>query len=124
MREDIRKIIESVKQGNLDVDEASQLIEALKTEPKSNNTADYLKKSLRIDIESATREDVHVKIPIKMVKTMLKLGSNLMDKIPASVHYSSEIDMNVVIHAIDNEIEGTIIEVDSNKGDVIVISIK
>lgn len=45
MREDIRKIIESVKQGNLDVDEASQLIEALKTEPKSNNTADYLKKA-------------------------------------------------------------------------------
>ncbi|WP_077603772.1 hypothetical protein [Oceanobacillus sojae] len=124
MKEDIRKIIESVQLGNLDVDEASQLIEALKTESKPNNTANYLKKSLRIDIESASREDVHVKIPIKMVKTMLKLGSNLMDKIPASVNYSSEIDMNVVIHAIDNEIEGSIIEVESNNGDVISISIK
>lgn len=124
MREDIRKIIESVQQGTLEVDEASQLIEALKTEPKTNNTEGYLKKSLRIDIESETRDDFHMKIPIKMVKTMLKFGSNLMDKIPASANYNSEIDMDVVIHAIDNEIEGTIIEMESANGDFIVISIK
>lgn len=65
-----------------------------------------------------------MKIPIKMVKTMLKVGSNLMDKIPASANYKNEVDMNLVIHAIDNEIEGTIIEMESDSGDFIVISIK
>ncbi|MFD1416622.1 SHOCT-like domain-containing protein [Oceanobacillus jeddahense] len=124
MNEDIRKIIESVQQGNIDADEASQLIQALKPEPEINHTEGYLKKSLRIDIESDTRDDFHVKIPIKMVKTMLKVGSNLMDKIPASANYKNEVDMNLVIHAIDNEIEGTIIEMESDSGDFIVISIK
>ncbi len=65
-----------------------------------------------------------MKIPIKMVKTMLKLGSNLMDKIPVSANYRSEVDMDVIIHAIDNQIEGTIIEMESDSGDFIVVSIK
>lgn len=45
MNEDIRKIIESVQQGNIDADEASQLIQALKPEPEINHTEGYLKKA-------------------------------------------------------------------------------
>ncbi|WP_194165609.1 hypothetical protein [Oceanobacillus sp. CFH 90083] len=47
-----------------------------------------------------------------------------MDKIPVSANYRSEVDMDVIIHAIDNQIEGTIIEMESDSGDFIVVSIK
>lgn len=123
MKDEIAKIIAMVQEGKIDSDEAGELISALKGE--SNTPVDnYLGKTLKVRVKSDTQDNVNINIPIKLVKGLLKMGHGIAANIPQAKKYADDIDINLLMNAIDNEIVGKIIDVQSANGDIVAVYIE
>jgi NCAIR mutase (PurE)-related protein len=126
MREELIRVLNMVKENKIEVEEAADLIEAFfdteVKEVKNNNT----KRKLVIKVNSADGDKVNVRIPlglIKMAKAMIPLGLSQQ-----GTNMSKE-QIDQIIEAIDNinfdEFEGeTIVDVDSEDGDIVKIYIE
>lgn len=124
MQEEIAKIIAMVEEGKISSEEASELINALKEDQHGGDqSSSYMGKKLKIRISSDEKEKVRVNIPIRFVKWILKTGHGIASNIPEAKAYADDIDMDVVMHAIDNGIDGKIMDLDTEEGDSIVIYI-
>lgn len=125
MQEEIAKIINMVEEGKISSEEASELISALK-EDDVTSTPDkaYMGKKVKIRIRSEGKEKVRVNIPIRFVKWILKTGHGIASSIPEAKAYADDIDMDVVMHAIDNGIDGKIIDMDTEDGESIAVYIE
>lgn len=126
MKDEIAKIIEMVQEGKITSDEAGELISALKEESESKVTSsnNYLGKMLKIRVKSETQENVRVNIPIRLVKFLLKMGHGIASQIPEAKAYLEDIDLDLVMHAIDNEMEGKIVDIQSEEGETVEIYIE
>ncbi|MEI3605295.1 hypothetical protein SPD48_06280 [Pseudogracilibacillus sp. SE30717A] len=126
MQDEIEKIINMVQEGKITSDEAGELIAAIKAEPKAVSTSNkgYLGKMLKIRIQSETEENVKVNIPIGLVKFLLKMGHGIASHIPESQKYVKDIDLDLVMHAIDTEMEGKIVDIQSEDGEIVEIYIE
>lgn len=125
MQEEIAKIIRMVEEGKVSSEEASELINALKEDEHAENQGkQYMGKKLKIRISSEKKEKVKVNIPIRLVKWVLKTGHSIASSIPEAKAYADDIDMNVVMQAIDNGIDGKIMDLDTEEGDNIAIYIE
>ncbi|MEA4827328.1 SHOCT-like domain-containing protein [Clostridium sp. JNZ J1-5] len=129
MKEDISRILKMVEEGKIDADKATELISAIKE--KENESLDTIildkktnqEKMLKIKVRSVKGDNVDVKLPIKFVKAMLNVGS----KIPGMSMKGEngyEIDMNIISSAIDNDINGKIVDVKSANGDIVEVVIE
>nr|WP_285847061.1 hypothetical protein [Sporosarcina luteola] len=117
-----------VQEGKVDAEKASELIEVLKnrdsgTGPSSKRTA-YSDKTLKIRVVSADNDNVSVNLPIKLIKVLLKAGHNIAGNIPQSEKYVKDIDIDVLIEAIENELDGQIVDVKSADGDTVSVFIE
>ena len=125
MNENITKILKMVEEGKIDAAKAAELIEAINSK-ENEETAEVKKtgeKMLKIKVISADDEEkVNVKFPIKFIKASLKA----FGKMPINVHGDTnhEIDMQAIADAIENGIEGKIVEVTSKKGENVEIVIE
>jgi hypothetical protein len=127
MSEEIKRVLKMVEEGKMGGDEAAELIEALKKEPaakKKTPSKSYLDKMLKIRVYSEDRDQVNVNVPIRFVRTMLKLGQGIAVNIPQAKEYASEIDMDVIIEAIDNEVEGKIVDIQTSSGEIVSVYIE
>src|SRR5699024_3920154 len=125
MQEEIAKIIKMVEEGKVSAEEASELINALKEEEvTSAPDKGYMGKKVKIRIHSEDKEKVRVNIPIRFVKWILKTGHGIASSIPEARAYADDIDMDVLMHAIDNGIDGKIIDLDTEEGESIAIYIE
>ena len=124
MKDEIAKIIAMVQEGKIDASEAGELISALKEEGAPKSTENYLNKMFKVRISSETRDNVNVNIPIKLVKTLLKMGHGIASNIPQASKYADDIDVDLILKAIDNEIDGKIVDVKSSNGDIVAVYIE
>ena len=125
MQEEIAKIITMVEEGKVSSEEASELINALKEDEHAEDQGkSYMGKKLKIRISSDDKEKVKVNIPIRLVKWVLKTGHGIASSIPEAKAYADDIDMDVVMQAIDNGIDGKIMDLDTEEGDSIAIYIE
>lgn len=127
MSEEIKRVLKMVEEGKMDSGEAAELIEALKEESppeKKEPAKSYLDKMLKVRVYSDEKDQVNVNVPIRFVRTMLKLGQGIAGNIPAAKEYVSEIDMDVIIEAIDNEMEGKIVDIQSSTGEIVAVYIE
>lgn len=124
MKDEITKIIAMLQEGKIDSDEAGELISALKEEKAPASTENYLNKMFKVRISSEMRDNVNVNIPIKLVKTLLKMGHGIASNIPQASKYAEDIDVDLILKAIDNEIDGKIVDVKSSNGDIVAVYIE
>ncbi|MCH5584075.1 hypothetical protein MK805_03730 [Shimazuella sp. AN120528] len=126
MKEEIAKILTMVQEEKITAEKGAELIELLKDEKPSNASshASYLKKMLRIRVNSAEGDKVNINIPLNLVKTILKAGHHIAEKFPESEKYVKEIDMDLLIHAIENEAEGQIVDITSANNDTVLVVIE
>lgn len=125
MQEEIAKIITMVEEGKVSSEEASELINALKEDEHAGDEGkSYMGKKLKIRISSEEKEKVRVNIPIRLVKWVLKTGHGIASSIPEAKAYADDIDMDIVMQAIDNGIDGKIMDLDTEEGDSIAIYIE
>lgn len=125
MKEEVDRIIKMVQEGKINSEEASELMLALKGEekavPKVNN---YLGKMLKIRVQSETAEQVKVNIPVRFVKFLLKMGHGIAKSIPEAKEYVKDLDVDVIMQAIDQEIEGKIVDITSDEGENVSVYIE
>ena len=126
MDENIQKILKMVEEGKIDSQKASELIQALKEKETSEQTPSVngKAKALRIKVNSSKGEDVDINFPLKFIKASIKAFGKLPVNIKGSVDGVEDIDMKAITDAIENDIEGDIMNIKTGKGDDIKIVIE
>ncbi|MFC0236402.1 SHOCT-like domain-containing protein [Fictibacillus phosphorivorans] len=133
MKSEIEKVLTMVQEGKIDTDKGSELIQVLQEKEQgttvkplsytSHNSSKYIDKTLKIRVVSES-DNVNVNLPIKLVKVVLAAGHNIALKIPQSEQYVKDIDINLILEAIENELDGQIVDVKSTNGDTVSITIE
>ena len=128
MKEEITKILTMVQEGKIDADTGSELIQVLKEKEETSNklvekSPKYLDKTLKVRVVSTENDNVAVNLPIKLVKAVLVAGHSIAASIPQSEKYVKDLDINLIIEAIENELDGQIVDVKSANGDTVSIII-
>lgn len=125
---EIEKVLTMVQDGKIDAKKAAELIQVLKERDTGSNVSSspstYVDKILKIRVVSAENDNVNVNLPIKLVKVALLAGHNIASSIPQSAQYVKDLDIGLIIDAIENELDGQIVDVQSANGDIVSISIE
>ena len=129
MSEEISRILTMVEEGKLDKEKAAELINALQENGNQVNlnkqtSGSYLNKMLKIRVTSEDGDNVNVNLPIKLIKAVLKVGTNIAEKFPESEKYIKDLDVELLIEAIDNELDGQIVDITSANGDKVLVVIE
>ena len=125
MNENISKILKMIEEGKIDASKGAELIDAITSKEKSEltETKPHGVKMLKIKVITAEEgEKVNVKFPVKFIKASLKA----FGKMPINIDgdNNNEINMQAISDAIENGIEGKIMEVTTKKGDNVEIVIE
>ncbi|MFJ9462955.1 SHOCT-like domain-containing protein [Viridibacillus arvi] len=128
MKDEITRVLTMVQEGKIDVDKGSELIQVLKEKEETGNKlfvkpTKYLDKTLKIRVVSSENDNVTVNLPIKLVKVVLMAGHSIAASIPQSEKYIKDIDINLIIEAIENELDGQIVDIKSANGDTVSVFI-
>ncbi len=128
MKEEITRVLTMVQEGKIDADKGLELIGVLKEKEETGNNLEkptkYLDKTLKVRVVSAENDNVTVNLPIKLVKVVLMAGHSIAASIPQSEKYVKDIDINVIIEAIENELDGQIVDIKSANGDTVSVVIE
>ncbi|MFJ7183591.1 SHOCT-like domain-containing protein [Lysinibacillus xylanilyticus] len=129
MKEEISRVLTMVQEGKIDADKASELIQVLKEKAETEDSlletpTKYLDKTLKIRVVSAENDNVTVNLPLKLVKVVLMAGHSIAASIPQSEKYVKDIDINLIIEAIENELDGQIVDIKSANGDTVSVIIE
>ncbi|MEW8955746.1 hypothetical protein [Clostridium sp.] len=129
MREDILRVLKMVEEGKISGEKAEELISALREEKEptvstNESATDYEKRILRIKVLSSDGDDVSVNLPISIIKGILGSCKDLPVNLGNMEGIDKEALMNTLISALDNNIIGNIVEVNSKDGDKVKIFIE
>lgn len=120
MNEEIKRILKLLEDGKITSDQASELIAALKDKETQSDQPKSTEKHLKVIVTSCDGKNLNIKLPIKFIKGIIKATG----KMPVHINGGEEIDMNVVMAAIENEVCGKIVEMNSSKGDYVEVKIE
>ncbi|MBD8588796.1 hypothetical protein IFT92_13415 [Peribacillus simplex] len=128
MKEEISRVLTMVQEGKIDVDKGSELIQVLKEKEETGQKplekpTKYLDKTLKIRVVSAENDNVTVNLPIKLVKVVLMAGHSIAASIPQSEKYVKDVDISLIMEAIENELDGQIVDIKSANGDTVSVII-
>lgn len=129
MKDEISRILTLVEEGKIDKEKASELIDILqgKDQPELvtiTKEVPYGNKMLKIRVTSEEGDNVNVNLPINLVKAVLKVGTNIAEKIPEAEKYVKDINVDLLIEAIENELDGQIVDITSANGDKVLVVIE
>ena len=79
---------------------------------------------LKIRVTSEEGDNVSVNLPIKLIKAVLKVGTSIAERIPEAAKYTKDIDVDLLIEAIENELDGQIVDITSAKGEKVLVVIE
>lgn len=127
MMDEISRVLTLVEEGKLDKEKATELINVIqgKEQPvKVQKEIPYANKMLKIRVTSEKGDNVNVNLPINLVKAVLKVGTNIAEKIPEAAKYVKDINVDLLIEAIENELDGQIVDITSANGDKVFVVIE
>lgn len=126
MREDLLKILNMLSEGKLNVEKSADLIEAMyaKEEKNLEVVKNYDKRMLRVLVDSEDGDNVKINLPVVVITSILKATGKLPIKSADMEGIDFEMLTESIIAALDNEMIGDIITVDSSNGDVVRIIIE
>lgn len=131
--EDKLRILKMLEEGKINSEEAAKLLSALGDEeskkvtikeetdlsqffsiPKNEGKA----KMLYIRVLSAEGDNVKITLPVEVIKLMGKIGKSNIAELE-----KYNIDFDMIIQAIENDIKGPIVQVDTEDGTKVLIEI-
>ena len=129
MKDEILRVLTLVEEGKIDKEKASELINILqgKDQPELvtiKKEGPYGNKMLKIRVTSEEGDNVNVNLPINLVKAVLKVGTNIAERIPEAEKYVKDINVDLLIDAIENELDGQIVDITSANGDKVFVVIE
>jgi hypothetical protein len=121
MKEEVKRILKMVEDGKINSDKATELIEALnKTTAVQLPVSSNLDKMLRIKVLSGEKDSVNVNVPVRFLKAV----GGAVKNVPGLKENGVDIDIKMIMDAIDSGLEGKIVDVKSANGDIVEISIE
>ncbi|WP_102691594.1 SHOCT-like domain-containing protein [Rummeliibacillus pycnus] len=129
MKEEITRVLTMVQEGKIDADKGSELIQILQEKEATDTklvekSTNYLDKTLKIRVVSAENDNVTVNLPIKLLKVVLMAGHSIAASIPQSEKYVKDLDITLLTEAIENELDGQIVDIKSANGDTVSVIIE
>lgn len=129
MTDEISRVLTMVEEGKIDKEKASELINILQSKDQPElvtikKEVPYGNKMLKIRVTSEEGDNVNVNLPINLVKAVLKVGTNIAEKIPEAEKYVKDINVDLLIEAIENELDGQIVDITSANGDKVFVVIE
>lgn len=123
MKEEVKRILKMVEEGKIDSDKAAELIEALSNSTELQQTPVMVNsdKMIKIRVFSNTKDTVNVNIPVKFLKSIGNAVNNV--KIPG-ISDQEGINVKMIMDAIDSGLSGKIVDVKSENGDIVEVSIE
>jgi len=128
MKEEIKKVLEMLKEGKINDEEAAELLEALREAKKEEETTPLStkkKRFLKIRVTKGEKPQVNVTIPFSLVNWGLNLTSKLGKNTVNIEGKEIPIDMDELNKAMnDPEFTGKIVDVvDEEEGEHVEIEI-
>jgi hypothetical protein len=125
MKEDVKRILKMVEEGKINSDKATELIEALNKATSVQHTpvgpvSSNIDKMLRIKVLSNEKDNVNVNIPIRFLKAV----GGAIKTVPGLKENGVDIDISMIMEAIDSGLDGKIVDVKSANGDTVEICIE
>ena len=129
MKDEISRVLTLVEEGKIDKEKASELITILQGKDQPGlvtikKEASFGNKMLKIRVTSEQGDNVNVNLPINLVKAVLKVGTTIAERIPEAEKYVKDIDVDLLIEAIENELDGQIVDITSANGDKVFVVIE
>ncbi len=129
MNEEISRVLTMMEEGKLDKEKAAELITVLRGSEsplnlEKSDSNSYLDKMLKVRITSESGDNVNVNLPIRLVKTLLKVGTSVAGKVPQAEKYVKDLDIDMILDAIDHELEGQIVDITTAKGEKVLVVIE
>lgn len=122
MKEEIQRVLKMLEEGKIDAEKAAELIDLLKSNDKSaaakEVSPEYLNKMLKVNISEQGGDKVNVKVPIKFIKAL----GGAVTKIPGVEMQG--VDIKMIMDAIDEGLDGKIVDISSENGDIVEIVIE
>ncbi len=109
------QILQMVKDGDITIDEASKLLEALDVSPNNSTRPLNTKQKLRILVDSNNGDTVRINVPISLIKAGVGLASQL--NINGQALDMKGVDMDMVMKAIENGETGEIVDIQTADGE-------
>ncbi|WP_055668823.1 SHOCT-like domain-containing protein [Desnuesiella massiliensis] len=143
MNEEIMKVLKMVEEGKIDANKAAEIIEVLKKNEEtvlSDGTGGFIQEITAIEpiepIEpeppvkpmggrmliikvDSPKDKVNVRLPINFIKGVL----GACKKLPVNVEGMENVDIELIIKAIDEGLVGKIVDVQASGGEIVEISI-
>lgn len=129
MKEEISRVLTMVEEGKIDKEKATELINILQGKDQLQpvplkKEIPYGSKMLKIRVTSEKGDNVNVNLPINLIKAVLKVGTSIAERIPEAEKYVKDINVDLLITAIENELDGQIVDVTSANGDKVFVVIE
>ena len=122
MNDEMKRILTMVENGKLTSDQAATLIASFEEKREKKpllEDSPYLNRILKVRVHSETNDNINVNIPIRLVKVLLETGIGIATKIPQAQAYTENIDVELLLAAIDSELVGEIVNASLANGDSI-----
>lgn len=120
MKEEILRVLGMIKEDKLEIKKGAELIEAMyANEHKEISPKKYDERMLKVLVESVKGDHVRINLPVQVIISIIKVTG----KLPIKNEYMNGIDFEglaeTILSAIDHELLGEIVTVDSSDGDVV-----
>lgn len=126
MREDLVKVLKMLSEGKINIEKCADLVEAMYKNKETNitNVNNYNEKMFKIYVDSSEGDNVKINIPVVVLNSILKITGKLPIKNADLEGVDLEMLAETISKAIESEILGEIVSVNSSKGDIVRIVIE
>ncbi|EKO1912093.1 hypothetical protein PZQ55_001127 [Clostridium botulinum] len=126
MREDLVKVLKMLSDGKINIEKCADLVEAIYKNKETNitNVNNYNEKMFKIYVDSSEGDNVKINIPVVVLNSILKITGKLPIKNADLEGVDLEMLAETISKAIESEILGEIVSVNSSKGDIVRIVIE
>jgi len=116
------RILQMVKDGTIEIEEALKLLEALKEESIEIPAKKEEAKMLRVKVNSADGDKVRVNVPLSLIKAGVDLTKSI--NIDGESLVSKGVDIDLILKAIEEGATGEIVDIESNDGDTVKVYVE
>jgi len=109
------QILQMVKDGDISIDEASKLLEALEASPIQSLKPRNSKQKLRVLVDSKNGDTVRINMPLSLIKAGVNLATQL--NVNGQPIDMKGVDMDIIMKAIEDGETGEIVDIQTSDGD-------
>lgn len=122
MNEEVMKVLKMLEEGKIDAEKAEELIEVLYTSKDNVPAVINSDKMLKIRVDSQNGDNVNINVPVKFIKTI----GGAIKRIPKvdGIEGMEDIDIQAILEAVGDGLDGKIVDVKSEKGDNVEIVVE